>query len=73
MNEPLGWPDERERQALGLELELVDDWVSRELQGAPVRGPEHWTALARAAGVSASPARHAQAETPSDHAGPVQP
>jgi len=73
VRDPLDWPDEGERQALGLESETELKWRARELERAPAREPEHWLNLARAAGVSASQSRPAQAETPSDHDGPALP
>lgn len=53
-NEPIVWVDCEDSLRWGLDPESLAAWKARQLEQAPVRSSEHWEALARAAGVSAT-------------------
>lgn len=64
-------PGDAER--LGLDPESLEAWTEQALSAAPARTPEHWEALARAAGVSARSPEPCVRQSTSGHVEPCPP
>jgi hypothetical protein len=70
---PVEWVDCEDYQSWYPYAEPLDHWKARQLEDAPYRSPDHWEALARAAGLSARPAGPSEGQKPSGRAEPSQP
>jgi hypothetical protein len=77
-NSPVEWVDCEDYQSWYPYAEPLDHWKARQLEDAPYRSPDHWEALARAAGLSvtaatSTPVGPSEGQRPSGHAEPCPP